>query len=301
MNTNAFIIAFLGAASVLLIVLGLRRRRSTLIDLLSEYERLDDIGGDLKTRRGLEDLIMAKVIAAGMPLRPREVLGSWAALSAVCTAVFLLSAKNPLLAMMTGVAVASGIGWMLINIRAVRRLRKFEDQLTRALTTLGNLLESGRSLPQALDTVAQQTPAPLGPELIWVTRQYAVGIELPDALIAVSKRVNSEEFRFFATAVDMNRTAGADLVGVLKSLVATLAERLSLRGELRSRLAEVQLTKYVVGAAPAVAGVSITLASPEQMRPLFNSTKGVMMLIISIVLWAVGMAITNMMVRKVEP
>src|SRR6266699_4793570 len=83
--------------------------------------------------------------------------------------------------------VASAVGAYLLPMRYVkfrqaRRLKALNRQLPDTLNLLSNALKAGLSLPQALDTVARNTAAPIADELSRAIREMNVGSATERAL-----------------------------------------------------------------------------------------------------------------------
>ena len=94
--------------------------------------------------------------------------------------------------------VVAGVVGYLVPMRYVRyrqrkRLNSLNRQLPDTLSLLSNALKAGLSLPQALDTVARNTAAPIGDELSRAIREMNIGSATERALAAMVRRTGSEE------------------------------------------------------------------------------------------------------------
>ena len=99
--------------------------------------------------------------------------------------------------------LCAGIGWMVTHHLVVvgvatlggvlvpeivtrflghRRLAKFNSQLVDALLSLSGSLKAGLSVPQALEVVTEELPAPLSQEFSLVVKEVKMGLMLNEAL-----------------------------------------------------------------------------------------------------------------------
>ena len=206
----------------------------------------------------------------------------------VLAAVVAVSTGNALL----GFLVAVPVGWLaarlVVSVRIDRRRAAFSEQLPDMLQLAAGSLQSGFSLPQALDAIARDGTQPISGEFSRALAETRIGVELPVALDRLAERMDSTDLRWTVMAISIQREVGGNLAEVLSNTVATMRERTQLRRHVRALSAEGRLSAYILIALPVVVGGWLFISSPAYMRPLYTTATGVLLLVLAAVLAAAG-------------
>ena len=168
------------------------------------------------------------------------------------------------------------------------RMRKFEEQFPEALDVLSRAIRAGHAFQTALGMVADEMPAPVGPEMKKVFDQQNFGLPLREALNELSERVAILDVRFFVTAVLIQRETGGNLSEILDNLAHVVRERFKIQRQVRVHTAHGRFTGYVLLTLPAFLAVALSFINPEHMQLLFREHMGQVMLVGAMVLQAVG-------------
>lgn len=176
-----------------------------------------------------------------------------------------------------------------------RYVARFEDQLTDSLTMLASALRSGLSLPQGLDLVAREMPAPMSQEIGLVLNQQKMGMSLDQALEELGRRIDSDDLALVVNAVLILRETGGNLSETFDTIVHTISERDKVRGKIRTLTAQGVAQGMILTAMPFVLAWVLHLINPDYLRPMFTSVLGWIMLGFMALLLAVG----GMMIRKI--
>jgi Flp pilus assembly protein TadB len=227
------------------------------------------------TERGLAE----RLDLAGIARKPAEwaLLGicSCAALAAVVT----LATRNIFIGILGGVL----IGWLgmhlSVSIRIGRRRAAFSEQLPDVLQLIAGSLQSGFSLPQAVDGVVREGTQPAAGEFSRALAEARVGADLEDALNRVADRMDSTDLRWTVMAIRIQREVGGNLAEVLRTTVGTMRERAFLRRQVRALSAEGRLSAYILVILPVVVGAWFFISDPSYMRPLYTTLIGLLMFI----------------------
>ena len=225
---------------------------------------------------------------AGINRKPADwvVLGS-------CGSVVLAV----LLTLLTGIPVVGILlgalaGWLamrlIVSTRISRRRVAFAEQLPDMLQILAGSLQSGFSLPQALDAVVRENTQPIAGEFARAQAETRIGGELEVALERVADRMDSKDLRWSILAIRIQRSVGGNLVEVLRTTGETMRERASIRRHVRALSAEGRLSAYILIALPILIGSFLFLTRGSYMRPLFTTPLGLVMVIGAVVLLVVG-------------
>jgi tight adherence protein B len=216
-----------------------------------------------------------------------------------------------------GIAVGTAVGWWfgrlavsillavilgvlpLLYVRRVRtqRLLKFEEQFPEAVELIARSLRAGHAFTTGLGMVADEVPAPAGPEFRRVYDEQNFGMSLTEALRAMASRVPVLDARFFVTAVLTQRESGGNLSEVLDNLASVMRERFKVKRQIRVISAHGRLSAWILSClAPGLAGV-LFLMSPGFMRILWEDPLGLQLVIAAVVLQLTGTFIISRMVK----
>jgi tight adherence protein B len=168
------------------------------------------------------------------------------------------------------------------------RLKKFEEQFPEALDVLSRAIRAGHAFQTALGMVADEMPAPVGPEMKKTFDQQNYGLPLKDALNDLAERINIIDVRFFVTAVMIQRDTGGNLSEILDNLAHVVRERFKILRQVRVHTAHGRFTSYVLLSLPAFLAVALSILNPEHMQPMFRERMGQMMIMGAIALQGLG-------------
>jgi tight adherence protein B len=233
---------------------------------------------------------------AGLTLKPKEYLILRVAVSAALTALLAVLAPLPALAL-AGFPLGFFATGFWLKRRKGSRLRKMESQLVEVLQMLSSGLRAGFGLLQALESAAEQSPAPLSTELRRTMRDTAMGASVEQALASLNDRVGSPDFDIVITAIMIQRSVGGNLAEILDNVAHTMRERERIRGEIRTLTSQQRMTGYVIGGIPVGLLVIFMLISPEFTGQLFTEPLGRMMLGGAAVSEVIGFAIIQKIVN----
>ena len=179
----------------------------------------------------------------------------------------------------TLVLLASGLTPILVLRLAIsRRRRAFESQLPDALRMLAGSLRAGRSLPQALQGLSEETSQPVPSELSRAVAEVRLGRTIEEAFEDIARRMGSQDARFVASAVRMQRQVGGNVADLLAIVAETMVERDRLRGEVKALTAEGRVSALVLGILPVALGPFLYAADPDYVLVLFRDPLGRTML-----------------------
>ena len=200
-----------------------------------------------------------------------------------------------------GVLVGALAGWLgmrtLLSFLIRRRRSAFAEQLPDLLQLLASSLQSGFSLPQALDAVTSETAQPAGGEFARALAEARLGGDLEDCLETVADRMDSDDMRWMVMAIRIQRGIGGNLAEVVTTIVSTIRERAFLRRQVHALSSEGRLSAYVLVALPIVLGAFLFLTRRTYMRPLYSTTAGELMLAVAAVLLVLGSLLMRQMIK----
>ena len=225
---------------------------------------------------------------AGSERKPAEWVLLGIGGSALLAVALTLATGNVVIGILAGAL----LGWLsmhvILSIRIGRRRAAFGEQLPDVLQLIAGSLQSGFSLPQAVDAVVREGSQPAASEFSRALVEARLGADLEDALNRVAERMDSTDLRWTVMAIRIQREVGGNLAEVLRTTVGTMRERAYLRRQVSSLSAEGRLSAYVLIALPLLIGGWFFYSDPSYMRPLYTTLIGLVMLVGSVVLILVG-------------
>jgi len=237
-----------------------------------------------KTERGLAE----RLDWAGITRSPAEWLLLTGCGCVVLAGVLTVLTHNALLSVPAGVLA----GWLAtrgyVSHKIRRRRNAFSEQLPDVLQLIAGSLQSGFSLPQALDAVVREDTQPAAAEFSRALAEARIGADLEDALQRIADRMDSTDLRWTVMAIRIQRQVGGNLAEVLLTTMGTMRERAFLRRQVRALSAEGRLSAYILIALPILVGAWFFYSDPKYMRILYTTVPGLIMFVGSVVLIVVG-------------
>ena len=201
------------------------------------------------------------------------------ALSAVAIVALLsLNGVRSLGALAFVASVAAVVGWFLpmawYRIKIAKRKERFDVQILNLAMTLANGLRSGMALPQALDAAAQRIGPPMREELAVVMRECRLGLDLPESLERLHRRMPGEDLRLLITSIRLTLQTGGSLADVLERMIEMIRARTDFQNRIKNKTAQGKFEAVAMSMMPLVVYVLLRLIDPDLMRPLTNTAIG---------------------------
>ena len=163
-------------------------------------QRAVEMTEDFAERKGFLTKTEEKLERADLPLRAAEALFFYGAMVAVVGLLALVLTRS-LFGTLIFTGLAALLPTMVVNIKARRRLKKFNRQLPDMLVLLSGTLRAGYSLMQGVEAVSREVEDPIGYELRRVVTESRLGRPLEEALDAAAERMGSPDFRWAVMAI----------------------------------------------------------------------------------------------------
>lgn len=191
----------------------------------------------------------------------------------------LLSAvgKGPIVSCILSLVAAALGSWLpLVSIRRRRKnhLEQLESQVLELTTGLAGGLRSGQALPAALEAVGHRLPNPMSEEIATVLREYRLGLDLPDALANLARRVPCEDLTLLVGSIRLTQQAGGSLAEVLDKMVEMIRGRTEFQQKLKGMTAQGRFEAIAMSLAPLFVFVILYLIDKPLMLPLVTTTIG---------------------------
>ncbi|TPE61819.1 type II secretion system F family protein [Sandaracinobacter neustonicus] len=175
----------------------------------------------------------------------------------------LNSGGSILLVLVFAVGVGCVIPLALLDRKATKRIKKFEEQFPVALDIFVRGLRAGHPVTGALDLLVEEMPDPSGSEFATVIAEVAYGADLRDALEALAVRVQTTDVQMFAVCVAIQAETGGNLADILEGLANVIRERNSMVLKVRALASEGKMTAVVLSVLPIAVFGFIFMSNPD--------------------------------------
>src|SRR5262245_26456307 len=199
---------------------------------------------------------------------PRRVLLQMAAAGAAVGALAWLI-RGPLLGVLLGLPAATAPFLYVVYRRHVR-LNRMLDQLPDAFDLMARVMRAGRSVPQALQAVADEFDQPVAGEFGFCSEQQNLGLSSELALQDLARRTGLAEVKILALALLVQQETGGNLAELLDRVAAMIRERGRLRGKIAALTAEGRMQAGVLMILPLGLLVMLMLLSPVYAEAVYE-------------------------------
>jgi tight adherence protein B len=198
-------------------------------------------------------------------------------------------------------ALAMGLGpFLYLRQKRRRKTRKFENQMPDAMELLARSLRAGHTLPSAIELVSQEVSAPLGIEMQIAYEEQRFGLSIAEALVRMLDRVDSQDLRYFVTAVLIQTETGGNLTEVMEKIGHLIRARLNFRSKVRGHTAEGRMSAIVLMVLPVVLFFILILINPHYELTLVQEELGRKFLAAGIISMLLGWYVMHKIIKSIE-
>lgn len=192
---------------------------------------------------------------------------------------FLIGLRFPILfdVILTSLVMAMLTALLpLLYVRRTRRKRlaDLEEQFPEALDFLARSVRAGHAFLISLSMVSEHVPEPLSTELNTLFNEINLGAAMGKAFENLTTRVPLLDFRFFTSAVLLQRQTGGNLSEILGRLAHVIRERFQLKGEVKAASAHGRLTAGILTAMPLLTGLALLVVAPGYLQGMAKDHEG---------------------------
>lgn len=227
------------------------------------------------------------LIRSGLGISPPLFL-----MLSMCTAVTLggimFVVQENVLTSSLGLAVGAVIPVLWAMLAQSRRIQKMLGQLPEMVDELARAARTGRSVEQCFMLVAQDTPAPLGDELMRCAGRLDLGIGMSGALAELPARTGIVSTKILVMALSVHAISGGDLISVLERLSRTIRGRISFLARLRASTAASRATTVMMLVIPPLVLGFFVLRDPAYFTKLFAVKWGRIVTLVALGLDIIG-------------
>jgi tight adherence protein B len=259
-------------------------------------QRLSAGAESLLTRWGRRRSLGEVLDAAGVAIRPGEVVMAVVTFGTASGIILGALTGSPLVGLLAPLLLASGVA-AVIDRRIRRRRRQFAMVLPDVLTTIATALRAGYSLVQSLDNVVTRFDSVAREELGRISAEVRLGRDLAEAVGSSAHRMASVDLAWVATALEITAEVGGDGARMLDTVAATARERMRLARDVAALTAEGRMSAIVLSALPPLVALALVLVSPDYFEPM-GEGRGPLLLVAAGVSVGLGWIWMRRMVSK---
>jgi tight adherence protein B len=176
---------------------------------------------------------------------------------------------------LAGAACAAG-GPLAVGRLVRARRERWRAELARAAPgaarALADALAGGHAVRGALTVLAEGgMPGAAGAELRAAARALALGARTEDVLERLRGRADAPALDTIVAAILLQRDAGGDLAGLLRSIAGALEEAARVEADARGATAQARFTAWLVALLPVGAAVLAELVDPGYVATLVRA------------------------------
>lgn len=207
------------------------------------------------------------------------------------TVVFLLLLPKIFIAILFG-SVITIAGWAvplaLVKAAYDRRCNLFVDQMVDGLTIMANGIKSGLSVTQSMERVVENLGNPISQEFALVLSQIRLGRSVEEALVEMGERIPRPDIQMFVTSINILKETGGNLAETFSTICTTIRERQKIEKKIQAMTAQGLMQGIIITLVPVALLIVFSFVNPSYIKPLFNTTFGLIVLFLMFTFQIIG-------------
>jgi len=260
------------------------------IEILVEMSPIDKFLYKFKNIRKLDALIDKAGLRIDVKMFSLVLLAS-ALNGFFIGAVLKRGMALPFIFMILGVSIP--LFYLYVN--KGKRMSKFTDQFPDTLDMIARSLRAGHSFAAAVQLVGEEMSDPVGGLFKASYEEQSLGLSMTDSFTHMITRMDSEDLRFFVTAINLYKEIGGNLAEILERLAQTIRERIKVRRQVRVYTAQGRLSGIILMIIPIFMALLFYFYSPGYIDVLFTEKIGRYALVYAVISQIIGVII----IRKI--
>lgn len=245
------------------------------LDIAVIYHIRDRYVGISKEKDFLEKFIETKKRSmdsnlGGMSFKMYTVLVILCPVAVTLLIWFIL--KRPILAVVAGL-FSVFLPELVLRFTVTKQKENFEERYAVALKTLAAGLESGLSVQQAVNEIANN---PFIHDSIkrgfnQISSDIKVGISVPNAFRRFANDNRSEDAQDVASAIAMQSEVGGSEARVIEAIAGNIKDRIMMRREIKTLFTDTTVMVRVMDVLPFIMLGGFYFFAPQFIMPFFES------------------------------
>jgi tight adherence protein B len=261
--------------------------------VVPEVSKLYAAMAKVNLARHVDDLIRS----SGLTWTPLVLVGATAVAlipGLLLGLTFPLIINAPVTCVTLGGAFAT-VPYLYVRTCSRKRMAELEEQFPDALDFLARSVRAGHSFSISLSMVSENVPEPLAVELNALFNEINLGASLETALKNFTTRIPLLDFRFFTSAVLLQRQTGGNICEIFTRLAYVIRERFKLKGQVKAVSAHGRLTAAILTLMPIGTALLLSVVAPGYLSGMAKDTDGRYLLVAA----ASAVLIGNYIIRRI--
>lgn len=183
-------------------------------------------------------------------------------------------------------------GWQLplflVRMIYEKRCTRFVDQMVDGLTIMANGIKAGSNPQESMKRVVEIMGNPISQEFAQVLYQMQVGDSFESALNDLGARIPRPDVQMFVTAINILKETGGNLAETFQTIVMVIRERQKVEKKIQALTAQGLMQGIIVTMIPFILMGVFLVIDPNFIKPMFNTTLGLVLLFVMLALQVIG-------------
>jgi tight adherence protein B len=184
--------------------------------------------------------------------------------------------------------------------RKQKKTLAFERQMPDAMELLARSLRAGHTLPSAIELLGDEMDDPMATEMRICFEEQRYGLAMGDAMSHMLERVDSQDLRYFISALLIQQDTGGNLAELMEKIAQVIRGRLNFKVKVRALTAMGRMSAYIMIITPVVAFFLLMMVASHYEKALITTPIGQKMLITGIIFLILGSLTLRKIIRNVE-
>ncbi|MDI6813655.1 MAG: type II secretion system F family protein [Deltaproteobacteria bacterium] len=176
----------------------------------------------------------------------------------------------------------------------------FEAQMPDAMELLARSLRAGHTLPSAIELLGDEMDDPMATEMRITFEEQRFGISMSEAMVHMLERVDSQDLRYFVSALLIQQDTGGNLAELMEKIAYVIRGRLNFKVKVRALTAMGRMSAYIMTIVPILTFFGLMVIARHYVSVLLTTDTGRKLLIVGIILLTIGFLSLRKLIKNVE-
>lgn len=221
----------------------------------------------------------------------------------ISTIVFisLLLIANVFIAAISAV-VSIFIPEIYVRMTESKQKKQFDERYARALRQMASSLKAGMTIQQAVDDLCASPfiHYEIRNEFSKINSDMKLGISVSEAFSNMAERIPTDDVKDVAAAIKMQSIVGGSEAESIETISKNISSRIMVRKEIKTLFAGVKMTILGMDIIPLLSLVLIYFGSPSYFLNILQSTLGVLIVSVALIMMLFGSYINRKLLNKTK-
>ena len=190
-----------------------------------------------------------------------------------------------------------GLPRWFVSFKRGRRVKAFLNEFPNALDVIVRAVKSGLPLNDGIRLIANEAQEPVRTEFRRIVEAQQLGLSIPEATLRMPETMPCAEAGFFGIVIQIQSQAGGNLSEAIGNLSRVLRDRKKMKAKVQALSMEAKASAAIIGALPFIVAFLVYLSSPNYIMPLFTTSTGHLILIVSGAWMSIGILVMRKMMN----